>query len=112
MKNSEDKDLNSTQLKSALQYTATALAAYIAGRGWLPADTAGALMNWIAMGVPVLIALWQNRDKGRLQEASKVKDENGTRVQIIASDDLANSIPRDNVIPRSEVTIVPKGETK
>jgi hypothetical protein len=112
MDNKEGKDLNSTQFRSALQYLAAIVAAYVAGRGWLPKETASELANWIVVGIPILLAIWQSRDKGRLQEAAKVKDENGDRVKIVASDDLANSIPRDNVIPASQVNIVPKDQDK
>lgn len=112
MDNKEGKDLNSTQFKTALQYLAGIVAAYVAGKGWLPKETATELANWLVVGIPIVLAIWQGRDKGRLNEAAKVKDDHGERVKIVASDDLANSIPKDNVIPASKVNIVPKDTNK
>lgn len=99
-------EMNSTQFKSLLQYVVTAAAAYVAGKGWLTQEAATELFNWIAIGIPVLIGLWQARDKGRIHEASKVKDADGDRVQIVAPDKIAATIDKANVIAKSVAEVI------
>lgn len=95
--------MNMTQGRVTLQYLATALAAYIAGKGWLPDDVALEVATLLVGLIPALIGVWKSRDKGKLEAAAKVKG-----VTIVAPDDVARATPAENIVPSSENEVVKK----
>jgi hypothetical protein len=98
----KDKDMNYTQLKQLLSMAVTAGMSYVAGKGWLPQDTASELAAWIVAGIPIAISVWSARDKGKIAAAAQVEG-----VKIVAPDPIANSLPA-NVLPESSHDITPK----
>lgn len=99
----KEKDMNYTQLKNLLQMVITAGASYVAGKGWLPADTASQLAVWLVAGIPIAIQIWNSRDSGKIAAAAQVDG-----VKIVAPDQIANSLPANNVLPQSAHDITPK----
>lgn len=60
---------NREQLEAAVRQTLTAVGAYAAGRGWLPADLAGALVGLAMVGGPFL---WS---QARARQSHKAKEK-------------------------------------
>lgn len=95
--------MNMTQVRVTMQYLATALAAYIVGKGWLPQDAAMQVATYLVGAIPVIYGVWKSRTQGKIESAAKIPG-----VTIIAPDEIANATPKTNVVPASQNTVVPK----
>lgn len=95
--------MNMTQFRVVIQYLATALAAYVAGRGWLPQDVATELATWLVGALPVAYSVWKSRNQGKIETAAQVPG-----VTIVAPDTIAEKAPAANVVPASEHRVVSK----
>lgn len=95
--------MNMTQLRVTLQYLATGLAAYVAGRGWLPQDVATELATWLVAGIPIVYGVWKSRTQGKIETAANVPG-----VTVVAPDTIAAASPKPNVVPASQTEVTPK----
>lgn len=92
-----------TQARVTLQYFVTALMAYVVGKGWLPQDVATEIGALIVTLLPALYSIWKSCNQGKIDAAANVPG-----VKIVAPDEIANAIPKANVLPASEHEVAPK----
>lgn len=85
--------MNMTQVRVTLQYVATALAAYVSGKGWLPQDVATELSVWLVAGLPIVYGVWKSRTTGKINTAAKVPG-----VKITAPEKIATKSHKPNVV--------------
>lgn len=79
--------------------------------GWLVAKgyiSNAEVANYMTLALAILAAFygwWQNRPKAILQSAAAVVGNDGKKTVVVASPELADSTPENNIVSNTKTTV-------
>ena len=95
-------------LDRAIAVLATMFLGWLVKRGYLGESDAATLMPALVLLPALAWGWWNNRDKALLQSAAAVVGENGQKTVVVASPELANSTPENNIVSAATVKVTSK----
>lgn len=96
----------------AIAVMATMFLSWMVKKGWLGESDAAQLLPALVLLPAIAWGWWNNRAKAILQSAANVVGEDGKKPVIIASPELAASVPQNNVVSSTDVTVKDKVTNK